>query len=68
MGFKTKYGFRTQISSRIFGVQSDEPGLIYSSSKTSIDELLEKHPVDVIIDFHQAKEYILMEKLPQRIT
>lgn len=39
-----------------FGVQSDEPGLIYSSSKTSIEELLEKHPVDVIIDFssHQG--------------
>ncbi|TPG45163.1 4-hydroxy-tetrahydrodipicolinate reductase [Flavobacterium pectinovorum] len=34
-----------------FGVQSDEPGLIYSSSKTSIEELLNKHPVDVIIDF-----------------
>lgn len=34
-----------------FGVQSDEPGLIYSSSKTSMEELLDKHPVDVIIDF-----------------
>ena len=34
-----------------FGIQSDEPGLIYSSSKTSIKELLDKHPVDVIIDF-----------------
>ncbi len=34
-----------------FGIESDEPGLIYSSSKTSIEELLDKHPVDVIIDF-----------------
>lgn len=34
-----------------FGIQSNEPGLIYSSSKTSIEELLDKHPVDVIIDF-----------------
>ncbi|OXA80963.1 4-hydroxy-tetrahydrodipicolinate reductase [Flavobacterium aquidurense] len=34
-----------------FGIQSEEPGLIYSSSKTSIEELLDKHPVDVIIDF-----------------
>lgn len=34
-----------------FGIQSDEPGLIYSSSKTSMEELLDKHPVDVIIDF-----------------
>ncbi|WP_428229375.1 4-hydroxy-tetrahydrodipicolinate reductase [Flavobacterium sp.] len=34
-----------------FGIQSDEPGLIYSSSKTTMGELLDKHPVDVIIDF-----------------
>lgn len=34
-----------------FGVPSDEPGLIYSSSKTSVEKLLEEHPVDVIIDF-----------------
>ncbi|MFB9080798.1 4-hydroxy-tetrahydrodipicolinate reductase [Flavobacterium procerum] len=37
--------------SEFFGVESDKPGLIYSSSKTSIEELLDKHPVDVIIDF-----------------
>ena len=34
-----------------FGIHSDEPGLIYSSSKTTIEELLNKHPVDIIIDF-----------------
>jgi len=34
-----------------FGIQSEEPGLIYSSSKTTMEELLDKHPVDVIIDF-----------------
>ena len=34
-----------------FGIPSDEPGLIYSSSKTTIEELLDKHPVDIIIDF-----------------
>lgn len=34
-----------------FGVASDEPGLIYSSSRTSIEKLLDKHPVDIIIDF-----------------
>jgi 4-hydroxy-tetrahydrodipicolinate reductase len=33
------------------GVQSDEPGLIYSSSKIKMSELLDKHPVDIIIDF-----------------
>jgi 4-hydroxy-tetrahydrodipicolinate reductase len=34
-----------------FGIPSDEPGLIYSSSKTTIQELLNQHPVDIIIDF-----------------
>lgn len=34
-----------------FGVPSDEPGLIYSSSKTTMAELLDEHPVDIIIDF-----------------
>jgi len=33
------------------GIQSDEPGLIYSSSKIKIEELLDRHPVDIIIDF-----------------
>ncbi len=36
------------------GVHSDEPGLIYSSSEFNADELLEKHPVDVIVDFSSA--------------
>ena len=33
------------------GIQSDEPGLIYSSSKIKMPELLDMHPVDIIIDF-----------------
>lgn len=33
------------------GVESDEPGLIYSASEFSAAELLDKSPVDVIIDF-----------------
>jgi 4-hydroxy-tetrahydrodipicolinate reductase len=33
------------------GVESDEPGLIYSSSTMDIKTLLDKHPVDIIIDF-----------------
>ncbi len=33
------------------GVESDESGLIYSSSKIKMAELLDKHPVDIIIDF-----------------
>ena len=34
-----------------FGIQSDEPGLIYSSENTYIDFLLDAYPVDFIIDF-----------------
>lgn len=33
------------------GIPSNEPGIIYSSSKIEIDELLDRHPVDTIIDF-----------------
>jgi len=33
------------------GVESNEPGLIYSSSKIKISDLLDLHPVDIIIDF-----------------
>lgn len=33
------------------GIASDEPGLIYSSATISIEELLNTHPVDIIIDF-----------------
>lgn len=33
------------------GIQSNEPGLIYSSSTIAIEELLDRHPVDIIIDF-----------------
>lgn len=33
------------------GVESDEPGYIYSTSKITMEELLDKHPVDIIIDF-----------------
>jgi 4-hydroxy-tetrahydrodipicolinate reductase len=33
------------------GEYSDEPGLIYSALHTSISELLDQQPVDIIIDF-----------------
>ncbi len=36
------------------GIASDEPGLIYSSATISMQELLDKHPVDFIIDFSSA--------------
>jgi 4-hydroxy-tetrahydrodipicolinate reductase len=37
-----------------FGIKSEEPGLIYSSATTTVEELLEKHPVDAIIDFSSS--------------
>lgn len=40
--------------SEFFGIHSEEPGIIYSSSKIEIEELLDKHPVDIIIDFSSS--------------
>lgn len=37
--------------SEFLGIQSEEAGVIYSSSKIEIGELLDNHPVDAIIDF-----------------
>ncbi|MGG9972266.1 4-hydroxy-tetrahydrodipicolinate reductase [Ferruginibacter sp. SUN002] len=37
--------------SEFLGISSNEPGLIYSLETISIEELLEIHPVDIIIDF-----------------
>jgi len=37
--------------SEFLGIPSDEPGYIFSSSKIAISDLLDRHPVDVIIDF-----------------
>lgn len=37
------------------GVASDEPGLIYSSANIKMSELLDTHPVDIIIDFSSEK-------------
>lgn len=36
------------------GVEPEEPGLIYSTEELNCDELLDRHPVDVIIDFSSA--------------
>jgi len=36
------------------GIASDEPGLIYSTATTQIEELLDKHPVDIIVDFSSS--------------
>lgn len=41
------------------GIQSDEPGLIYSKDEFNIEQLIELQPVDVIVDFSstQGLEY-----------
>jgi 4-hydroxy-tetrahydrodipicolinate reductase len=36
------------------GIASDEPGLIYSTATITVEELIEKHPVDIIIDFSSS--------------
>jgi 4-hydroxy-tetrahydrodipicolinate reductase len=37
--------------SEFLGIESEEPGIIYSTEHIGSDELLEQHPVDIIIDF-----------------
>lgn len=48
--------------SDFLGIASDEPGLIYSSSKIEINELLDRHPVDAIIDFSSSTGIYLYGK------
>jgi 4-hydroxy-tetrahydrodipicolinate reductase len=38
-------------AAEFLGIESEEPGLIYSISKIKMSELLDKHPVDIIVDF-----------------
>jgi len=40
--------------SEFLGVESNDPGLIYSHEHTTAKELLDKHPVDIIIDFSSS--------------
>ncbi|MEJ5964236.1 4-hydroxy-tetrahydrodipicolinate reductase [Pedobacter immunditicola] len=40
--------------SEFLGIESDEAGLIYSKEHTPINELLDEHPVDVIVDFSSS--------------
>ncbi len=52
------------------GVQSDEPGLIYTKDEFSSAELLDRFPVDAIVDFssEQGIEYYGEEAAKRRIT
>ncbi len=52
------------------GIESDEPGLIYSTHEMTCAELLDAHPVDVIIDFsaESGVEYYGEEAARRGIT
>lgn len=45
---------RNHSAADFLGVESDDPGRIYSSQHISADALLKQHPVDVIVDFSSA--------------
>ncbi|HCY43349.1 MAG TPA: dihydrodipicolinate reductase [Prolixibacteraceae bacterium] len=40
--------------SEFLGIETENPGLIYSTAKISAGELLDQHPVDAIIDFSSS--------------
>lgn len=52
---KQKQLLEDRSASEFLGIESDDPGHIYSTQSVSIEELLDKHPVDVIIDFSSNK-------------
>lgn len=54
----------------LLGIPSEEPGLMYSSSVTSAAELLDRLPVDVIVDFSSERGiyYYGEEARKRRIT
>jgi len=49
-------------ASEHIGVSSKDPGLIYSSSSIEISDLLDSHPVDIIIDFSSSKGIFMYGK------
>jgi 4-hydroxy-tetrahydrodipicolinate reductase len=48
------------------GIESDEPGLMYSTATIQIEELLDKHPVDFIIDFSTSSTIYEYGKLASK--
>lgn len=51
---KKSHTLEHRTTAEYLGIDSDETGKIYSSENTPIAELLDKQPVDVIIDFSSA--------------
>jgi len=52
--YRQKTVLENRSVAEFLGFDTENPGLIYSSSNITIDELLDKHPVDYIIDFSSA--------------
>lgn len=49
------------------GVESDQPGRIYSAAKIDMPELIDQHPVDIIIDFSsETGIYVYGESAAER--
>src|SRR5690606_29096444 len=49
--FKRSTQLENRSAAEFLGVDSEDPGHIYSSESISVPELLNRHPVDYIIDF-----------------
>ena len=47
-------------------VKNSDEGLIYSTSNTNLEDLMDTCPVDAIIDFSSGEAFILMENRQQR--
>lgn len=52
------------------GIESEEPGLIYTTDEFPAEELLDRHPVDAIIDFSSADghRYYLDAAAKRKVT
>lgn len=50
-------------ASEFLGVNSEDQGLIYSLKNITVDELLDMHPVDVIIDFSSTDSIFVYGKM-----
>ncbi|AZA92956.1 Dihydrodipicolinate reductase [Chryseobacterium nakagawai] len=50
-------------ASEFLGVNSEDQGLIYSLKNITVDELLDMHPVDIIIDFSSTDSIFVYGKM-----
>ncbi|WP_449397603.1 hypothetical protein [Chryseobacterium wanjuense] len=50
-------------AAELLGVNSEDQGLIYSLKNITVDELLDMHPVDVIIDFSSTDSIFVYGKM-----